>query len=59
MHDLAKLWKKLDRHADAIDLMTDCVNLQTISSGASHPDTVESSDTLLGWKIECLAMDGL
>lgn len=50
--NLACTWKEQGRIAEAIELIMECVKLQTLVLGGDHPDTLSSSAALIAWKTE-------
>ncbi|KAF1970583.1 putative kinesin [Bimuria novae-zelandiae CBS 107.79] len=52
MHNLAWTWKSLERSAEAISLLQECVRLRCLALRAGHPDLVSSSKTLAAWEAE-------
>jgi hypothetical protein len=54
MNNLAFTWKELGRDAEAIKLMEKCVLLRRLVLGVDHPDTLSSSEVLIGWQTEKL-----
>jgi len=51
MNNLAWTWKGQDRNTKALDLMSLCLNLLTRKLGASHPNTLASTQAYNTWKI--------
>jgi hypothetical protein len=52
MADLAWTWKSLERSAEAISLLQECVRLRYQTLRVGHPDLVSSSKTLAAWEAE-------
>jgi hypothetical protein len=58
MANLGFTWKGYGQHADALEVMQECVQLRTRILGADHPNTLSSLKTLLGWRAENLETSG-
>ncbi|KAF1968793.1 hypothetical protein BU23DRAFT_479048 [Bimuria novae-zelandiae CBS 107.79] len=52
MANLAWTWKSLERSAEAISLLQECVRLRCQILPAGHPDLVSSLKTLAAWEAE-------
>jgi hypothetical protein len=52
MNNLAFIWKYLGQDKEAIELMEECVALQSRIIGIDHPQTLSSRTALLGWQNE-------
>ncbi|KAF2008325.1 hypothetical protein BU24DRAFT_360564, partial [Aaosphaeria arxii CBS 175.79] len=52
MANLAWTWKSLERSAEAIGLLQECVNLCSQTLRAGHPNLVSSQETLAEWEAE-------
>ncbi|KAF2008271.1 hypothetical protein BU24DRAFT_360682, partial [Aaosphaeria arxii CBS 175.79] len=52
MANLAWTWKSLERSAEAIGLLQECVHLRCQTLRAGHPDLVSSQETLAAWEVE-------
>ncbi|KAF1976461.1 hypothetical protein BU23DRAFT_627867 [Bimuria novae-zelandiae CBS 107.79] len=52
MANLAWTWKSLERSAEAIGLLQECVRLRCQILRAGHPDLVSSSKILAAWEAE-------
>ena len=52
MNNLAFTWKGQCKNTKAINLMSECVHLQTRILGLNHPDTLSSSAAFTEWQIQ-------
>jgi hypothetical protein len=59
MNNLAITWNGQGQSAKALKLMEECVRLRTRMLGATHPDTISSSEVLLDWKTGGLDIEDL
>ena len=57
MSNLAFTLKEQGRDAEALNLMMNCVQLQSKVLGVNHPDTVSSSTAFIDWQTENLDID--
>ena len=56
MNNLAFTVKGQGRDAEAIDLMSKCVQSRERVLGVSHPYTLSSSDALTSWRLEAVSI---
>jgi hypothetical protein len=52
MNNLAWIWKNENRDAEALDLLSLCLELLTRKLGANHPNILASTQTYNTWKME-------